>query len=277
MANKLISGTLATLPRSTTGPVAVVFTNGDPVLLYDNEDRFRYQMETMASKPPNTLMQASGDLKRAMMSSPILAANGGTEVALMSVLQLTMIGPSDDIDVYHVGKSTALRHLWTVFHEVRSEDERGARTGAQLNEIAVAIAHHVWPGTTTAEARSARMRQGLVETAERMQQFATQLRSNPDRLEASELLGLAAFRTLTQAKNRDGKVPEEIPVAGHLDMTSLRKVDGELRAVFKTELGEVPVAIPFAQSAILQTRGADQLTLQCQPRAQGRVGVISIA
>lgn len=276
MATKLVSGALATLPRSTVGPIAIIFTQGDPVLLYDNEERFRFQIETMASKPANTLVQASGELKRAMMSSPLLAANGGTEVVVMAVRQVTMIGPSDDIDIYHVGKTTALRHLANVYAEVRSDDEASIYTGAQLNEVAIAIAHHIWPGSTTADARSMRGKQGTAETADRMQQFAQQLRARPELVDACDLLGLAAFRTLAQATSKGGTMPAQLPLSGTLDMNSLRQADGEIRGLFKTDLGLIPVAIGAAQFGALKARAAEQLTMQCEPGSQGRVRVAGI-
>jgi hypothetical protein len=275
MAN-LVSGALATLPRSTTGPVAIIFTPGDPVLLYDNDDRLRFQLEIMASKPPNMLVQASGDLRRAMMSSPLLAATGGTEVVVLNARQVTLVGPSDDIDVYHLGKSTTLRHLADAYAQTRSDVAESVRTGAHLNEIAIAIAHHLWPDGNSADARSARTRQGTTDTAQRMQQFAAQIRSAPEAIDAADLLGLAAFRTLVQLANKDGAVPAQLPITGFLDMASLRKAGQEIRCLFKTDLGDVPIAITAPASAVLQTRGGEKLTLQCEPGSAGRVRVLSI-
>src|SRR4051812_43863620 len=117
---KLVSGALATLPRSTTGPGAGVFTQRDPVLIYDHEGRRRFQLEIVGTNPANMLVQASGELRRALLSSPLLAANGGTEVVIMAARQVTMIGPTDDIDIYHIGKTTTLRQLAGAYAQVRS-------------------------------------------------------------------------------------------------------------------------------------------------------------
>ncbi|GIL40906.1 hypothetical protein [Roseiterribacter gracilis] len=277
MAIKLVSGAIATLPRSTTGPIAVVFTKSDPVLIYDNEDRLRFQVEIMANKPANLLVQASGEFRRAMMSSPLLAADGRTEVLVLAARQVTLIGPSDDIDIYHIGKTTALRHLASAYGESRSESDDSVRIGAQLNEIAIAVAHHIWPGSTTADGRGARAKQGIAETANRMQELAKQLRSSPDAIDASDLLGLAAFRTLIQATSKDGSLPAQFALSGTLDMTSLRKAGAEIRGLLKTDLGDVPIALEASQLAAVQTRATDKLTMQCEPGAHGRVRVSSVA
>jgi hypothetical protein len=275
--SKPVSGALATLPRSTTGPIAIVFTQADPVLLYDNEDRLRFQIEIMANKPANMLVQASGDLRRLMMSSPLLAAAGGTEVVVLAARQVTMIGPSDDIDIYHIGKTTALRQLAGAYAQTRSDHDDSVRTGAQLNEIAIAVAHHIWPSRTTADARSARVKQGIAETANRMQEFAKQIRSNQDALDASDLLGLAAFRTLIQATSKDGTVPAQVSLSGMLDMASLRQAGSEIRSLFKTDLGEVPIALDATQLASVQTRAAEKMTLVGDPASPGRVRVVAVA
>jgi hypothetical protein len=275
--SKLVSGSLATLPRSLTGPVAVLFTKGDAVLLYDNEKRLALQLDIIAAKPANTLVQASGDLHRLLSTNAALAAAGDTEVVVLNARQITLIGPSEDVDAYHLGKTTVLRNLTSAFAECAGSEDM-TETAHLLNDAAVAIAYHLWPKKDTAEMRGARERQGAADAALRMQQVGSRLRQGDAGRTAGELLALAAFRSIAAAKSRMAQVPDSITVTGTIESGSFRTDgDGAVQALVRSELGDFPA---FGDSQIARllhaARDGQKLEFTCRPTRPRRVEIAAI-